>query len=118
VIALPAGARVLLAAQPVDFRKGAHGLAAFAAEVLGEDPFSGVVLVFRSRRADRVKILTWDTSGLVLVWKQLEGGAFRWPPIVDGVMRLTPVEFAALFDGFDWSRVGSPKRIPRPTAAA
>jgi hypothetical protein len=45
MIALPAGARILLATQPVDFRKGAHGLAAFAAEVLGEDPFSGVLLV-------------------------------------------------------------------------
>jgi transposase len=33
VIALPAGARILLATQPVDFRKGAHGLAALAAEV-------------------------------------------------------------------------------------
>lgn len=118
MIALPAGTRILLATRPVDFRKGAHGLAALAAEVLGQDPFSGVVIVFRSKRADRIKILVWDASGLVLVWKQLEGGAFRWPPIVDGVMRLTPVEFAALFDGLDWTRVGTPKRIPRPTAAA
>ena len=118
MIALPAGARVLLATQPVDFRKGAHGLAALAAEVLGEDPFSGVVIVFRSKRADRIKILAWDTSGLVLVWKQLEGGAFRWPPIVDGVMRLTPVEFVALFDGLDWRRMETPKRIPSTKAAA
>ena len=41
-----------------------------------------------------MKILTWDDSGLVLVWKQLEGGAFRWPPVTDGVMRLSAVEFA------------------------
>ncbi|APT59893.1 hypothetical protein RGI145_21575 [Roseomonas gilardii] len=66
MISLPSGARVLLATRPVDFRKGAYGL---AAEVLGQDPFSGVVLVFRSRRADRIKIL---------VWKQLEGGAFQY----------------------------------------
>ncbi len=98
MITPPAGARVLLVARPVDFRKGAHSLAALAAEVLGAVPFSGAVLVFRSRRADRVKILVWDGSGLVLVWKQLEGGAFRWPPVVDGVVRLTAVEFAALFD--------------------
>ena len=52
MIAIPAGARVLLATKPVDFRKGAHGLAALAAEVLREDPFSGAVLVFRSKRAD------------------------------------------------------------------
>jgi transposase len=118
MIALPAGARILLATQPVDFRKGAHGLAAFAAEVLGEDPFSGVVLVFRSRRADRVKNLVWDGSGLVLVWKQLEGGAFRWPPVVDGVVRLTPVEFAALFDGIDWRRVQAARAIPAPSVPA
>jgi len=59
---------VLLAARPVDFRKGAHGLAALAAEVLGEDPFSGTVIVYRSKRADRIKILVWDGSGLVVSW--------------------------------------------------
>jgi transposase len=119
MITPPAGARVLLATRPVDFRKGAHSLAALAAEVLGEDPFSGVVLVFRSGRADRVKILVWDGSGLVLIWKQLEGRAFRWPPVVDGAVRLTPVEFAALLDGIDWTRVQSvTRRIPTPSVPA
>ena len=118
MIALPAGARILLATKPVDFRKGAHGLAALAAEVLGENPFSGVVVVFRSKRADRVKILIWDGSGLVLIWKQLEGSSFRWPPVVDGVLRLTPVEFAALFDGTDWRRVQATREIPTPSAPA
>lgn len=116
MIAWPSGARILLATRPVDFRKGAHGLAALAAEVLREDPFSGAVLVFRSRRADRVKILVWDGSGLVLVWKQLEGGAFRWPPVVDGALRLTPVEFSALFDGIDWRRIHALREIPKPSA--
>ncbi len=118
MIALPAGARILLASKPVDFRKGAHSLAALAADVLGADPFSGAVLVFRSRRADRIKILVWDGSGLVLVWKQLEGGAFRWPQIVDGMLRLTPVEFAALFDGIDWRRVQALREIPKPSTPA
>jgi transposase len=118
VITPPSGVRILLATQPVDFRKGAHSLAALAAEVLGADPFSGAVLVFRSRRADRVKVLVWDGSGLVLVWKQLEGGAFRWPPVVDGVVRLTPVEFAALFDGIDWRRVQATRAIPTPSVPA
>jgi transposase len=118
VITPPSGARILLATRPVDFRKGAHSLAALAAEVLGADPFSGAVLVFRSRRADRVKVLVWDGSGLVLVWKQLEGGAFRWPPVVDGVLRLTPVEFAALFDGIDWRRVQATRAIPTPSVPA
>ena len=108
---------MLLATRPVDFRKGAHGLAALASAVLGEDPFSGVVVVFRSKRSDRVKILVWDASGLVLVWKQLQQGGFRWPPVMDGVVRLSAVEFAALFDGLDWTRVQTTRRIPTPTVA-
>jgi transposase len=87
------------------------GSQAMAAK-LGENPFSGVVVVFRAKRADRVKILIWDASGLVLMWKQLQQGAFRWPPVVDGAMRLSAVEFAALFDGLDWTRVQKVRRIP------
>ena len=118
MITIPAGMRVLLATKPVDFRKGAHSLVALAAEMLGEDPFSGVVLVFRAKRGDKVKIVHWDASGLVLVWKQLEGGAFRWPAVVDGVLRLTAVEFAALFDGIDWRRVQATRAIPTPSLPA
>ena len=70
MITLPAGVRVLLATKPVDFRRGAHSLAAFAAEVLGENPYANVVLVFRAKRSDKVKVLYWDATGLVLVWKQ------------------------------------------------
>ena len=117
MISVPSGARILLATRPVDFRKGAHGLAALAQEVLAESPFSGAVIVWRYKRGDRVKILVWDTSGLVLIWKQLQQGSFRWPPIMNGVMKLSPVEFAALFDGLDWTRVQSIKTIPTPTVA-
>jgi len=65
----------------------------------------------------RPKILVWDASGLVLVWKQLQQGGFRWPPVMDGVVRLSAVEFAALFDGLDWTQVQAVRRIPTPTAA-
>jgi transposase len=118
MITPPAGARVLLATKPVDFRRGAHSLAALAAEELGADPFSGVVLVFRSKRADRMKILVWDGSGLVLIWKQLEANTFRWPPVVDGAVRLSAVEFAALFAGIDWRRVQAVREIPKPSVPA
>ena len=118
MISVPAGARVLLAIRPVDFRKGAHTLAALAQETLAEDPFSGAVIVYRAKRSDRIKILVWDSSGLVLIWKQLNQGSFRWPPIVDGVMKLSPVEFAALFDGLDWTRVQTVRGIHKPIVAA
>jgi transposase len=54
----------------------------------------------------------------VLIWKQLQQGSFRWPPIVDGVMKLSPVEFAALFDGLHWTRVHTTGGILKPIAAA
>ena len=80
MIAVPAGIRVLVATKPVDFRRGADSLAALVREQLQHDPFSGTIYIFRSKRADRLKILAWDGSGLVLFWKRLEQGAFRWPP--------------------------------------
>ncbi len=75
----PAGMRVLIATRPVDFRRGADGLAATVQSVLRQDPFSGTVFVFRSKRADRVKLLVYDGTGLVLIWKRLEGAKFKWP---------------------------------------
>jgi transposase len=117
MITVPAGVRVLVATKPVDFRKGGDGLVALVRETLREDPFSGVVVIFRSKRADRLKIVTWDGSGLVLVWKRLEHSAFRWPPVTDGVMRLSPAQMAALFDGMDWSRLHA-RDVARPTATS
>jgi transposase len=117
MIAVPAGMRVLVATRPIDFRKGADGLVALVSETLGNDPFSGTVFVFRSKRTDRVKILVWDGSGLVLYWKRLEQGAFRWPPVMDGVMRLTSAQLAALVDGMDWSRLHA-RDVTRPTATS
>jgi transposase len=117
MITVPAGIRVLVATKPVDFRKGGDGLAALVREALGEDPFSGAIFVFRSKRADRIKILAWDGSGLVLFWKRLEHGAFRCPPISDGIMRLTASQLAALVDGMDWSRLHA-RDVARPTATS
>ena len=117
MIAVAAGMRVLVATKPVDFRKGADGLVALVREALGHDPFAGTIFVFRSKRADRLKILVWDGSGLVLFWKRLENGAFRWPPISDGVMRLTASQLAALVDGMDWSRLHA-RDVARPIATS
>src|ERR1700682_2099396 len=117
MITVPAGLRVLIATKPVDFRKGADGLAALGRETLGDDPVSGAIYVFRCKRADRVKMLAWDGTGLILLWKRLESGAFKWPPITDGVMRLTSAQLAALLDGMDWSRLHA-RDIARPTTTS
>ena len=111
------GVRVLMATKPVDFRKGANGLAALIKDEMKADPFSGVVYVFRAKRADRIKLLYWDGSGVVLMAKTLEQGVFRWPKLQDGAMRLSAVQLSALLDGLDWARVYSPRRTRAPVAA-
>jgi transposase len=109
--------QVLVATKPVDFRKQADTLAAFVQEALGADPFSGAVYVFRAKRIDRVKLLWWDGTGICLLTKRLEGGAFRWPPIEDGVMRLSAGQLAALLEGTEWARAVV-HETERPRAAS
>lgn len=95
----------MVAAKPVEFRKGAEGLAALVREAMGADPFSGAVQVFRARRADRVKLIYWDGAGVRRFAKRLEAGPLRWPKIEDGVIRLTAAQLLALVEGLDWRRV-------------
>lgn len=92
------------------------GLAAMVKEELRTDPFSGVIYVFRAKRADRVKLIFWDGTGLVLVSKRLGEGKFRWPRIEDGLMRLSPAQFSALLEGLDWTRVHG-RRVRAPQAS-
>ena len=95
----PGPIRVLVATKPVDFRKGMNGLAALVQEQLRADPFSGVIYCFRSKRADRVKLIFWDGTGLCLFAKRLEDSKFCWPRIEDGVMRLSAAQLSDLVEG-------------------
>ncbi|MCP1838524.1 transposase [Bradyrhizobium sp. USDA 4524] len=103
--------------QPGDFRKGAEGLALLAKETLGHDPIKGVAVVFRAKRADRVKIVLWDGSGLVMYWKRVDGCGFKWPPIVAGVMWMNAAQLSLLLAGMDWTRMHA-HRILQPKALA
>ena len=107
--------KIVIATQPVDFRKGHDGLAAVAERELGLDPHSGVIVVFRAKRGDRIKVLLWDGSGMVMAYKRLEQGTFAWPKISEGVMRLSRAQFEAMFEGLDWRRVMA-RRVARPGA--
>jgi transposase len=102
VIALPAGTRVWLAAGATDMRRGFDGLARQVQQVLGQDPFSGHLFVFRGRRGDLVKVLFWDSQGMCLFAKRLERGRFIWPQAKDGAVSLTPAQLSMLLEGIDW----------------
>jgi transposase len=109
------GLRILVATKPVDFRKGHDGLAALVSNEIGRNPFDGTVFVFRSKRLDRLKVLYWDGSGLVMSYKRLEDHKFVWPAITDGMIRLDHAQFEALFSGLDWRRM-MPPDTPAPKA--
>ncbi len=93
------------------------GLAQLVRESLGADPFSGTVFAFRSKRADRLRLLFFDGTGVVLAAKRLEAGAFSWPKPGDAAIRLSAAEMAALIDGLDWRRVHMPRETVVPMLA-
>ena len=97
--------RIVVATKPVDLRKQHDGLVAYVKSALRKDPFTRTVFLFRAKRTDRLKLVYWDGTGLVMVYKRLEGQGFVWPAIRDGVMSLNHAQFEALFAGLDWRRV-------------
>jgi len=108
--------RIVVATKPVDFRKGHDGLAALVQSELRKEPLTGTVFVFRSKRADRLKLLYRDGTGLVMTYKQLEETTFTWPAIQDGLMSLNHTQFEALSAGLDWRKVKA--LTARPPSAA
>ena len=98
--------KVLVAVEPVDFRKGIDGLAAVCKSVLQQDPFAGTVFVFRNRRATAIKVLVYDGQGFWLCQKRLSEGRFRWWPAVNdkATKQLAAHQLTVLFSA------GNPKR--------
>ncbi len=121
-LALPG--RIFVYTLPTDMRKSFDTLAALVQSHLEQDPLSGDLFVFRSRRGDRLKLLYWDEDGYALWYKRLEEGCFVLP-VADGQraiagthgLVLRPAELAMLLDGVDLAHVQRQKRYRRPSAA-
>jgi len=102
---LPPNVKVHLALGYIDMRKGIDGLAMLVQGLLRQDPFTGHLFVFRGRhRANLIKIIFWDGTGLCLFTKRLEHGVFLWPPSVEPgeTLSLTSAQLSSLIDGVDW----------------
>ena len=113
--------RVFLCTLPTDMRKGFDSLAGLVQTELGQDPLSGDLFVFRSKRGDRLKLLYWDSDGLAVWYKRLEEGTFGLPAadgqrasIGEHGLLLRPAELAMLLDGIDLENVKRRKRYQRP----
>jgi transposase len=73
---IPSQLRILVASAPVDLRRSFNGLCGIVRDVLGEDPESATLFVFRNKRNDQMRILWWDGNGYAIWMKRLCEGSF------------------------------------------
>ncbi len=114
MIQVTAQTRILVAIEPVDFRKGIDGLSRICKAEFGREPFSGTLFVFRNRRATSLKILGYDGQGFWLCLKRLSTGRFRhWPQSQKAIEELVAHELHVLLSGGDPSAAkGAPSWRP------
>jgi transposase len=96
MIGSKAGVQIWVATAPVDMRQGFDRLAARVREHLGHNPLGGHLFVFRNKSSERVKVLWWDGSGLVLYYKRLERGVFRFPSTSEAALTIDSTQLLQL----------------------
>lgn len=120
MLTLSATTRIYVAAEPIDLRKGFDTLAAATRHVLRENPLSGHLFAFYNRRRNRLKILVWQRSGYLILYKRLEHGTFVLPKAPRLGQRHVEMEMAELLlmlEGIDLRCARRRKRwMPSETA--
>ena len=111
---LPPALRIYLATTPTDLRKGFDGLSAAVMQVIGQDPTSGHLFVFRNRRSDQIRVIFWDRTGYCIFAKRLARGRFYLPTPRSSDARHVEVdaaELGLLLEGIDLSDAQRRKRF-------
>jgi len=96
--------KVFVATAPADLRMSFNGLWNAAQQQLGEDPKSGALFAFTNRRRNRIKILYFDGTGVIVLAKRLEEGTFAWPQSAGepgAKIKLAPQALQLLLDGVE-----------------
>ena len=109
------GGRILVAVEAVDARKVIDSLAVMVRSVLNGDPLSGEMFEFKTRRADKLKILAWMGDGFALYLRRLERGTFALPTASDARVVVTPSQLAMTLGGFDPAIADERRRYKTPT---
>jgi transposase len=114
MIQITAQMRVLVAIEPVDGRKGIDSLARQCQDKLAEDPFSGCVFVFRSRRGTAIRLSSYDGQGYWLAQKRLSKGRFVWWPASEAPSKPRAPQYLGARDRYiGWSSASA-----RPVTAS
>ena len=84
-----------------DMRQGINSLSALVQYRFHLDPLGeGSIFMFCGRKRDRIKVLTHDQDGYVLLYKRTFKGRYQWPMSEEDVKALTPYEFGQLMEGY------------------
>jgi transposase len=96
-------------------RRSFDGLFALVQSLIRQDPFSGSLFLFRSRRGDLIKALWWDLDGFAIFAKRLEVGTFRFPDVrfVNGEYEPVEIERSELMMMLEGIDTDSVKRLKR-----
>ena len=96
--------KIFVASGPVDMRKGFDGLSGVVRNILRADPLSGHLFVFFNKRRKLAKVIWWDRSGFLILYKRLERGTFTLPvprTPTSSVVQMRASELMLILDGID-----------------
>lgn len=106
---IPSPTQIWCAIEAVDMRMGIDGLSLRVQQALGKSPCDGSAYAFRNRRANRLKLLVWDGTGVWLCQRRLHQGSFVWPQAGDAACTLSTEQWHWLIAGVDWQRLSVPE---------
>ena len=93
--------RVIIRMGKTDLRLGIDKLVALLEMEYGIDPMDeGTVYLFCGTRLDRIKGLTYEGDGYVLLTKRLTSGAFQWPRNADEAREMSQADYERLMGGY------------------
>jgi len=104
MIAVPSSLRIFLCTEDTDMRKSFGSLCGIVRGAMNLDPLSGYLFVFKNKRADRIKLLYWDRSGLAIWYKALQKGTFKFPDLQNyssAGLEIDAVTLRLILDGID-----------------
>lgn len=88
--------RYWLYSEPTDMRKSFHTLSGLVRNRMGGDPMGGDVYIFINRRRNRIKLLHYETGGMVIYAKALNRGTFGMPVPVGKDGMVTDIQWEDL----------------------
>lgn len=109
MLSVPKELPILLSVKPIDMRKSFDGISVYITSFLKHNPLTDGLFIFRNKSGDKVKLMYWQRNGLVIVYKRLEQGRFKWPKSQDESVELSRQDLELLLDGVDLNKL---KRLP------